>query len=153
VAPGTYSIVLRGTAQFQFEKAPKAQKVNTGLVQPSAPIFVTVIPAQMGAFTPSMANPNIKVGASGELVVKVTRLNGYTGEYKLKLVLPANVKGITVADAVIPAGKDECKFVVQVAADAAPGNIQGLVIQTSAMFDEKTPVTQEVKFQGFNVVK
>jgi len=114
---------------------------------------VTVVPAQLGTFTPSMANPNIKVGSSGELVVKVARLNGYTGEYKLKLVLPAHTKGITVADLVIPAGKDEGKFVVQVAADAMPGNIQNLVIQTSAMFDAKTPITQEVKFQGFNVVK
>ncbi|HEV3146762.1 MAG TPA: hypothetical protein VGZ47_22945 [Gemmataceae bacterium] len=153
VQPGVYSFVVRGTAPFQFEKAPKAQKVNTGLVQPSVPITVTIVPAQLGAFTPSMANPNIKPGASGEIVVKVTRQYGYAGEYKLKLVLPKGVEGITVADAVIPAGKDEGKFAIQVTANAKPGNVAGLVIQTTAQYDEKTPITQEVKFQGFNVVK
>jgi hypothetical protein len=153
VLPGVYSLVLRGSAPFQFEKAPKAQKVNTGLVQPSVPITVTIVPTQLGTFTPTMPNPNIKVGASGEILVKVARLYGYAGEYKLKLVLPKGVDGVTVADAVIPAGKDETKFVVQVGANTKPGNLAGIVIQATAQYDEKTPITQEVKFQGFNVVK
>ncbi|HLW65893.1 MAG TPA: PPC domain-containing protein [Gemmataceae bacterium] len=153
VQPGVYSLVLRGSAPFQFEKAPKAQKVNTGLVQPSVPITVTIVPTQLGAFTPSMANPNVKIGTSGEIAVKVNRAYGYAGEYKLKLVLPKGVEGITVADAVIPAGKDETKFVVQVGANAKPANVAGILIQTTAQYDAKTPITQEVKFQGFNVVK
>src|SRR5262249_5536376 len=41
VAPGVYTLVLRGTAAFQFEKA-KGQKVNSGLLQPSNPIILTI---------------------------------------------------------------------------------------------------------------
>src|ERR1051326_1631422 len=82
VPPGVYSIVLRGNAQFQFEKVAKGRKLNTGIVYPSQPITVTVVPTSLGAVTAS--GGNAKIGAGGEVTIKVTRTNGYTGEYKLK---------------------------------------------------------------------
>ena len=38
VAPGVYTLVLRGSSPYQMEKVPKGPKVNTGLQQPSSPI-------------------------------------------------------------------------------------------------------------------
>ena len=116
--------------------------------------MVTVVPISLGTLQVSMPNANLKPGATGEIVVKVTRTFGYSGEYKLKLILPPGTKGVSAADTVIPAGKDEAKIAVQVAADAKPGsNVQNLVVQAVALFDAKTPITSETKFNGINIVK
>ena len=44
----------------------------------------------------------LKVGTQGEVVVKVTRQFDYAGEFKVQLVLPPNVKGMSAADVVDP---------------------------------------------------
>jgi hypothetical protein len=151
VAPGVYTLVLRGTAQHQFEKVPKGPKVNSGLLQPSAPITLTVVPASLGTLQAS-APGNAKIGATAEVVVKVTRLHNYTGEYKLKVVLPADVKAVSADETTIPTGKDEAKLVLKIAGDAKPGNLPNLVVQATAQFEGKTPITSEAKF-NLNVVK
>ena len=150
VAPGVYTIVLRGSSQFQMEKVPKGPKVNTGLLQPSSPIMVTVVPASLGTLQASAGNA--KIGATGEVTIKVTRLNNYAGEYKVKLIVPPGTKGVTAPDAVILAGKDEVKVAVTVTGDVKPGAVQNLVAQATAMFDAKTPIVSETKF-NLNVVK
>ena len=48
------------------------------------------------------------------MVVKVARLYDYAGEFKVSLVPPANVKDVTAAEVVIPAGKDEATLVLTV---------------------------------------
>jgi hypothetical protein len=53
---------------------------------------------------------------------------------------------------VIPAGKDEAKLMLKVAADAAPGNRANLTVVATAMYNGNVPVTQEAKF-NVNVVK
>ena len=152
--PGVYSLVFRCSAAHQYEKVPKGPKVNTGLLQPSLPITLTILPVSLGTLQASMPNANLRPGATGEIVVKVTRTHGYAGEYKLKLILPPGAKGVSAADSVIPAGKDEAKIAVQVAADAKPGStVQNLVVQAVALFDAKTPITSETKFNGINIVK
>lgn len=148
--PGIYSFVLEGSASHQFEKVPKGPKVNSGLNYPSIPITLTVVPKSLA--TVSASAGNIKAGAKGEVTVKVTRQFNYAGEYKLKLILPKDTKGITATDAVIPAGKDEAKLTLTIAADVKPGTIQNLVVQATGQFDEKTPVSQETKF-NLNVTK
>lgn len=150
VAPGVYTLVLRGSSPYQMEKVPKGPKVNTGLQQPSSPITVTVVPASLGTLQASAGNA--KAGATGEVTIKVARLNNYAGEYKVKLIVPPGTKGVTAPEAVIPAGKDEVKVTVTVAADVKPGAVQNLVAQATAMFDAKTPIVSEAKF-NLNVVK
>ena len=133
---------------------PGASNTCNARFEPSVPITLTVVPTSLGSLQVSLPNPNLKPGATGEIVVKVTRLFAYAGEFKLKLILPMGVTGITAADSVIPAGKDEGKIVVKVAADAKPGtNLQNLVVQATAMFDAKTPIATEAKFNGINIVK
>jgi len=150
VQPGVYSFVLRAAAQYQFEKVPKGPKVNTGLSYPALPITLTLIPANLGSLTVSAGN--IKVGATGDATVKVNRSAGFAGEFKLKVILPNGVAGISAVDAVIPAGKNEAKLPLKIAADAKPGNVPNIVVQAIGMFEDKIPIASEAKF-NVNIVK
>src|SRR5207245_5424290 len=89
--PGAYSYVLRGSAQHQFEKT-KGMKVNSGLVEPAVPITLTIVPSSLATVSASVGN--IKAGEKGDLTVKVSRKDGYAGEFAVKLVLPKDLKGI-----------------------------------------------------------
>lgn len=152
--PGTYNLVLRGTAQVPYNKeGPMAkQKPNVNIVQVSAPVTLTVLPKTVAQVALTVPNPNIKIGMQGEVLVRVTRQYDYAGEFKVQLVLPPNAKGIAAADVVIPAGKDEAKLVVKAAPDAPPGGRNELVVRATALVNGKVPTVQEAKF-NVNVVK
>ncbi len=152
-APGTYNLELRGAAQIPFNKDPMAkQKANVNVLLPAAPVIITVLPKQVASL--SLANPAVmgKVGTETEVVVKVARVPEYTGEFKVQLVLPANTKGLSAADVTIPAGQNEAKLIVKVAADAAPGNHPDLIVRATAMQNGNVPTPHDVKF-SLNVVK
>jgi hypothetical protein len=152
--PGTYTFVLRATAQVPYAKDPMAkQKPPVPIVQPSTAFAITVLPKAVAAVAASVPAPNLKAGAQGEVVVKVTRQFDYAGEFKVQLVLPPNLKGVGAADAVIPAGKDEVKMVLQVAADAAPGPRNELIVRATAMYNGNVPVVQDSAKFNVNVVK
>jgi hypothetical protein len=151
--PGVYNVVLRTSAQIPYNKDPKAaQKPPTNVVLPSTPVKLTVLPKNVGTLSLPGGNPTIKIGAQADVVIKVTRLFDYAGEFKLQLVLPANVKGLTAADVTIPAGSDEAKLVVKAAADGMPGNRADLIVRATAMLGTNMPVVQETKL-SVNVVK
>jgi hypothetical protein len=153
VAPGTYNLELRGSAQIPFNKDPMAkQKPNVNVLLPSAPAIITVLPKQVATLT--LANPNImaKIGTQSEVTVKVARVPEFTGEFKVQLVLPANTKGLSAADVTIPAGQNEAKIILKIAPDAAPGNHADLVVRATAMQNGNIPTPHEVKF-NVNVVK
>ena len=115
--PGSYNIVLRGTAQIPMEKGgKKGQKQPTNVVLPATAVMLTVLPKALGTVALATPNPTAKIGMATEVVVKVTRLYDYEGEFKVKVVLPPEVKDVTVDEVVIPAGKDEAKLMLKVAA-------------------------------------
>jgi hypothetical protein len=151
--PGVYNVVLRTSAQIPYNKDPKAgQKPPTNVVLPSTPVKLTVLPKNVGTLSLPGGNPTIKIGAQADVVIKVTRLFDYGGEFKVQFVLPANAKGLTAADVTIPAGSDEAKLVVKAAADAMPGNRADLIVRATAMLGTNMPVVQETKLT-VNVVK
>jgi hypothetical protein len=153
LAPGTYSIVFRGQAQIPFHKDPKQkQRPNTPVVLPSSALTLTVLPKALANVSLQPQGVTVKVGKQAELTVRVNRLFEYDGEFRLEVVVPPAVKGVTVEPAVIPAGKNEAKVVVKAAADAAPGNRANLVVRAVALFNGKVPTKHEVKF-NVNVVK
>jgi len=100
----------------------------------------------------TVANPIVKVGASTEVVVKVARLHDFAGEFRIQFVLPANLKGVSAADVIIPAGKNEAKLVVTAAADAAPGNRPNVLLRALATLRADIPLTHEAAI-NVNVVK
>ncbi|MBL8792441.1 MAG: hypothetical protein JNM56_00910 [Planctomycetia bacterium] len=149
--PGNYTLVFRGTAQIPFGKDP-AKKANANIVLPSTPVVVTVLPKQLGTVTLTPPNGTGKLGGQSEVTVKVARMYDFNGEFKVELVLPPNAKGLAAPEVTIPAGKDEAKLVINIAGDAAPGNLQGLLVKATAMYNGSHPTVQEAKF-SLNVQK
>jgi hypothetical protein len=143
--PGTYSVVLRGETQIQYVRDPaqKDKKTPATVASYAAPIEVTVLPTSLGKLT-VQANP-AKLGATAEITVKVERLAEYNGEFKLQLILPKDVKGLTVKEVSIPAGKDEAKLVIEVAKDFKPGNVPNILVQATGIVHGKFNITSESK--------
>jgi hypothetical protein len=147
VPPGTYNLVLRGQAQIPYNKDPKAmQKPNVNVVLPCAAVAVTVLPKSVGTVAVTVPNPNVKAGEQVEVTVKITRLFDFAGEFKVELVLPQNVQGVSADPVTLPAGQNEAKLVLKAAADAAPGPRADLIVRASATLNGNVPTTQEAKF-------
>lgn len=140
--PGVYAVVLAATAQIQYEKPTAKGKKPATLEQAVTPITIHVVPTALAKVTATPAGP-VKGGMTADLVVKVERQNDYAGEYKVKLVLPANAKGVTADEATIPAGQTEAKVVLKAAADAPAGPLQNVSVQVTGMYDGKLAITAE----------
>jgi hypothetical protein len=152
--PGVYSVHLQADTQVQFLRDPSQKdKKSNAVVQAFAePITVTVLPNTLGKFTVTPpANNQLKAGGTAELVLKVERQADYTGEFAVKVTLPADAKELTVKDAVLPAGKDEVKIQVDVAADAKDATVQATVTATATVHG-KFPISHEVKVPNLRVV-
>lgn len=146
--PGTYNISFRGFAPIS--PADKAKPVNTILI--STPIKLTVLPKQVATLSVDNANPTIKVGAEGAIVVKVARQFDYADAFKVELVLPPNVKGVTGEPVTIAAGQNEAKMTLRIPADTPPANLQNLTIRATAVVNGNVTLTHETKI-NVNVAK
>jgi hypothetical protein len=137
--PGNYTFVFKSFAPITV--TPKGKAVN--VVQCSTPVVVTVLPKQVATLT--VANPPaLKPGTQAELVVKVARQFDYAGDFKVKLVLPTDVKGISADEVTIPAGQNEVKVILRAAADAVPGPRNNISVQATAVLQGVT-LTHETK--------
>jgi hypothetical protein len=125
---------------------------NINVVQPCTPVTVTILPKQVATVTVSNTNPTIKIGMQMALDVRVTRQFNYDGEFKVQLVLPPNVQGLSAEEVTIPAGKNETKLVIKVPATAQPGGRPNLTVKTTALYNGSVPLTLETKI-NVNVVK
>jgi hypothetical protein len=145
--PGHYSIVLRTSSPIPYNKDPQAkQKPATNVVQPTTSVMLTVLPKSVATMALANVSPSAKAGTQTEVVLNLKRLSDYSGEFKVQVLVPTSVKGVTAEDATIPAGKDQVKLVLRVAPDAAPGKLPDLIVRASAVLDGGVPVAQETKF-------
>ncbi len=152
VQPGVCTLVLRAQAGIPYNKDPMAKNKQPVLViQPTAPVTLTVLPKELAKLSLSNAGPTVKQGMEMQVMVKVQRLFNYEGEFKVQVVLPAGAKGVEVADAVIPAGKDEAALVIKAAKDAPVANLANLTVKASGTAFG-TVVNHELKF-NVNIVK
>jgi hypothetical protein len=153
VAPGTYNLELRGSAQIPFNKDPMAkQKPNVNVLLPAAPTVITVLPKQVATLSLVNAAVTGKPGTQSEVVIKVARQQDYNGEFKVQLVVPQNIKGVSADEVTIAAGQNEGKLIVKIAGDAAPGNRPDLIVRATAMQNGNVPTPHETKL-SVNVVK
>lgn len=152
VPPGTYNIVFRGqtTVPFNKDTASKA-KQNTIIVVPSEPLRVVVLPKTLATLSLGTTTANVKIGGQTELVVRVARQYKFSGEFKVQVVLPPGVTGVSAAEVTIPAGQDEAKLVLAAPAGTNPGGRNNLVVKATAMYNGK-PIVHETKL-NVNVVK
>jgi len=150
IQPGAYTIVLRTRTQLPYNKDPKAkEKPNTLVVLPSAPATLTILPKALAELSLSTPNVTVKSDKEAEVMVRINRRYGYDGEFKVQVVLPPGGKGATIAETVIPAGKNEAKLVIK--AGAMPVNLPNLTVRATAMYQGHA-TTHEVKL-NVNVVK
>jgi hypothetical protein len=153
MGPGTFNLVVKGSVQVAYNKDPMAkQKPNINVVQASTPLTISIAPKQLGTVTLANANVTLKQGMNAEVVVKVARMFDYDGEYKVKVMLPPNANGVTCDEVTIPAGQTEAKLMVRATDAAAVMNLANLSVVATAMYEGKTPITQEAKL-NVNVVK
>jgi hypothetical protein len=153
IPPGTYNIVLTAGAQLPYNKDPMAkQKPNTIITFPSTPVALTILPKTVATVAVTNPTPNVKVGTQTDVVVKVTRQFDYQGEFKLQLVLPPNMQGLSSQEVTIPAGQDEAKVSIKIDAAATPGARNDLLVRTTATYKGKPLVQDSPKF-NLNVTK
>jgi len=143
--PGVYTLALKATTPIQYANPTNKKTGPVQVIAATNPIVIKVIPTSVAKVT-ATPKKNFKTGADGELTVKVERQGDYAGEFKIKVALPPNTKGVTIADFTIPAGKDEVTVPVKVADDAAAGTLQNVVLTATAMYEGKVPLSHEVKF-------
>jgi hypothetical protein len=143
VAPGTYTVVIRGEAQAQPNRGRR--NVPTSLVQASEPITLIVQPRQLAKVAVTPESPTVAAGKEIELQVKVTRINDFQGKLRLQLEVPSGM-GISADEVVIPADKNEVKLVLKVSGKAPRGEKPELLMRVTGNGRDGTPVSQEVKF-------
>jgi hypothetical protein len=139
--PGKYNLVFRGFAPIS--PSPKGKTVNTILT--STPIEVIVLPKQVATLSVDNANPTIKTGAEGAITVKVARQFDYNDAFKVELVLPPNVKGVSADVLAIPAGMNEVKMLLRVPAGTPPANLQNLTVRATAVVNGNVTLVHEIK--------
>lgn len=145
--PGVYTVVLRANSQMPYAKTPDAkQKPNVQITTSTMPLTVTVLPLSVAKVTLDGPKGNLKQGTPSEVTVKVERQFEYAGEFKLKLVLPKDAKGVTADEVTIPAGQNQAKLILKVADDAPAGPMQNLLVQATGVVEGKVPIAQEAKF-------
>jgi hypothetical protein len=154
--PGTYTIVLKGTAQVPFARPGADGKMAKGPNIPvevlGEPILVTVIPSSLAKLTVgNLPNNTLKLGKTGELTIKVERQYDFSGEFKVKIEWPKGVTGITASEGTIPAGQNEAKLELK-AGDSKPGTVNGAVVTVTGVYDKKHTISHEAKI-NFNVAK
>jgi hypothetical protein len=146
--PGTYTLNLKGVAQVPFVKDPAAKQKGGPVPAEviSEPIQVIVVPTTLAKVTVgNLPNNTLKLGSTGELLVKVERQYGYAGEFKVKFTPPMGTTGVTAEEVTIPAGKDEARLVLKAAADAKPGSVANASITVVGVYNPKHTITQEAK--------
>jgi len=120
-------------ADNELKAATDYSKVNNlNTFPPSTPITITV---RKGAFTLAVApagGGNVKKGATVEVKVTVTRMNGFTGPVNVNLALPPGVTGLSAPQVTVPEGMNEATLVVTAADDAPEGAVANLFVRGTA---------------------
>jgi hypothetical protein len=148
VPPGKYNVYFRGFATIS--PSAKAKPVNTILI--STPVTLTVLPKQVATLSVDNANPTIKVGAEATIIVRVARQYDFADAFKVELVLPPNVKGVTADGLTIAPGANEAKMILRIPAGTPPANVQNITIRATAVVNGNVTLTHETKI-NVNIAK
>jgi hypothetical protein len=140
--PGRYTFVFKSFAAIPVPGMGKGKATN--VVQCSTAVVVHALPRQVATLTVTPPAPALKPGGETELTIKVARTNDFTGSFKVKLVLPKEVAGLSADEVTIPEGKSEVKLTVQAADDATPGPRNNLSVVATAVLEGVT-LTHETK--------
>jgi hypothetical protein len=153
VPPGTYSFLLRTTAQVPYSKDSAAkQKPSINVVLPSTPVTVSILPRQVAALSLLPSKVALKAGGEGEITIKLARMFDFAGEFKVRVVFPANAKGVTAPEVTVAPGKTEVKLPLRVEPGAAPAILPDLIVRAVAMLGGNVSATHDAKL-SLSIVK
>jgi hypothetical protein len=131
VPPGIYTFVVRGTGAYPFSKDPQAkQKPNVNLTEPSNPISVTVRPAPVDLAVNNNGGA-LKQGDSLQIVVTLTRQNGFSGPVSLSLAAPGTLK-LGAAAVAVANNQTQAKLAICAARDSPPGGAARVFVRATA---------------------
>jgi hypothetical protein len=145
IAPGNYTIFLRGSTQPINPKQPPPKGAPANYIQISMPVSVTIVPKQLGKVTVAPMNAKLAQGKEVEITVRVARQFELPIPFKVEAVFPPGVKGVTAQPVTIKAGEDEAKLLITAAPDAAITPNTSVTIRFTAMFNDTIPVVHEAK--------
>ncbi|MFO0811159.1 MAG: PPC domain-containing protein [Gemmataceae bacterium] len=144
--PGVYQIALVGKpAPFAVEARDAMGRMRPTQIAPrypAPPVTLTVVPASVAILSVTAPPRTVSAGGTAEAIIRVRRQFEYAGEFRLTL---AEANGVTMAETVLPAGKDEVRATLSVAADAKPGP-RVLVLQAIAPLAAGITASHEAKF-------
>ena len=121
------------------------------LVQPANPITLIVLPKQIVKVGLASPNLKVKVGQRIEVAIKLSRTTELGGDFKLELVLPANVKGVRAEPLTFSADRKDGTLIISTTSQAAVGTINNAILRATTMIGG-SPVTQDTKIV-LNVTK
>lgn len=148
MAPGPQVILVRGQAAVPFSKDPMSkQKPNTSTVCWAAPVVLQVLPKSLATLALSAPQIPVKAGQSADLVVKVSRQNGFDGPFQVDFNVPAAVaQGLQVGPAACPAGSTEVRIPIRAMPGAKPGVRGDIVVKLTGTWPGGQPISAEAKF-------
>ncbi len=147
IQPGSYTIFLIGQTQPVNPKTPPAKGMAgpPNIVQISTPVTLVIVPKQLAKVTASPLAAKSNLGKDVEITVRAARQYDLSVSFKVELILPPTVKGISAKEATIKAGEDETKLIVSISPQAQVGAAQGLTIRATAMFNGNIPIVHDTK--------
>lgn len=144
--PGTYTLVVKGTAQLPFTHPTTKKGGNVPVTTLAEPLLMTILPTSVAKLSASgPPNNQLQAGSTGEMTVRVERLNNYQGPFQLAVEIPPNTAGLTVQAEMIPPGQNEARIRLTAAPDAKAGPVSGIVI-ANAPYDPQYVIRHEYKF-------
>ena len=149
---GTYLLSVRGQSPIPFAKDAAAKtKPPANTVVWSNAVAVEIIPKDLGTVQATASGDPLKPGKPGQLTIKITRREGFSGEVKLTLLEKGDGK-IKIEAGTIPAAKDSVVLKLDIAGDVSVGAKTNLVLQAEGPWKGKFPLTQKVPL-NLNIVK
>ncbi len=130
IAPGDYTLVLKGTASYQTD--PRA-KTKFKVEEPSNPVIVTVRPAPI-ALSIASKSATIKAGDSADIEVKIERLGKFAGPIGLALDAAAATK-VRADRMTVRPGTQTVKLNVSASKDSPVGPITGATVHAETVVD------------------
>jgi hypothetical protein len=127
LAPGLYTIALKGSATYQTDPRAKAKfKVE----EPSNAVVVAVRSAPV-VLTIASKPETIKAGETSEIEVKVDRQGKFAGPVRLSLDAP-DVAKLQADPLILASGQGSAKLVVRTGKESPIGAVSGAMIRAEA---------------------
>ncbi|QDT52610.1 hypothetical protein Pan44_06220 [Caulifigura coniformis] len=128
---------LNRVTQLETDRAAAEKRVHE-LDQPareleitavSSPLVINIVPPPIAVDIPAGKDVALPVGQSTDVVLKLTRQNGYTGPAEIELYVPGAGTGVSAATATAAPDVTELKLTLQAAPDASPGARSNVTIR------------------------